>query len=237
MALSGQSKPRQASVEEVPDEQDQIQRHLAAQSILDRSLHPSAQPSARASPKQEPFDPYPRSGFPYNVAKDDVSPLESTTNDRDGSVGGGYFPEVPTFTSDTRPPTLPTAPPDESMTSDLPDPSTLPPPTLPPPTFGSSDTFSNAPPSNYIQPPPSAPQDFYRQQAPTPPPQVPQYNPAPIATPVRAPVSRQQAVIVDDVAIAKAQKHAKWAISALNFEDTNTAIDQLREALKTLGAQ
>jgi vacuolar protein sorting-associated protein VTA1 len=40
----------------------------------------------------------------------------------------------------------------------------------------------------------------------------------------------------DDVAIAKAQKHARWAISALNFEDADTAVKELRAALETLGA-
>ncbi|TQS35129.1 hypothetical protein Golomagni_04458 [Golovinomyces magnicellulatus] len=39
----------------------------------------------------------------------------------------------------------------------------------------------------------------------------------------------------DDISIAKAQKHARWAISALNFEDTDTAVRELKEALKTLG--
>src|SRR5690606_42032545 len=41
----------------------------------------------------------------------------------------------------------------------------------------------------------------------------------------------------DTEAILKAQKHAKWAISALNFEDIPTAVKELREALKTLGAR
>jgi len=33
-----------------------------------------------------------------------------------------------------------------------------------------------------------------------------------------------------------AQKHAKWAISALNFEDVDTAVRELRIALQSLGA-
>jgi vacuolar protein sorting-associated protein VTA1 len=40
---------------------------------------------------------------------------------------------------------------------------------------------------------------------------------------------------VDDQAMMKAQKHARWAISALNFEDVPTAIRELREALAELG--
>lgn len=41
----------------------------------------------------------------------------------------------------------------------------------------------------------------------------------------------------DDVNVAKAEKHAKWAISALNFDDVPTAIKELRNALETLGAK
>jgi vacuolar protein sorting-associated protein VTA1 len=37
--------------------------------------------------------------------------------------------------------------------------------------------------------------------------------------------------------INQAQKHAKWAISALNFEDVPTAVKELRNALALLGAQ
>lgn len=37
--------------------------------------------------------------------------------------------------------------------------------------------------------------------------------------------------------IEQAQKHAKWAISALNFEDIPTAVQELRNALALLGCQ
>jgi vacuolar protein sorting-associated protein VTA1 len=40
----------------------------------------------------------------------------------------------------------------------------------------------------------------------------------------------------DDEAVIAAQKHAKWAISALNFEDVDTAVKELRIALRALGA-
>lgn len=42
---------------------------------------------------------------------------------------------------------------------------------------------------------------------------------------------------VDDAAVARAEKHAKWAISALNFDDVPTAVKELRNALETLGAK
>jgi vacuolar protein sorting-associated protein VTA1 len=41
----------------------------------------------------------------------------------------------------------------------------------------------------------------------------------------------------DEDSILEAQKHAKWAISALNFEDVNTAVKELRTALQSLGAR
>ncbi|KAF2763656.1 DUF605-domain-containing protein [Teratosphaeria nubilosa] len=41
----------------------------------------------------------------------------------------------------------------------------------------------------------------------------------------------------DDESVMAAQKHAKWAISALNFEDVNTAVKELRIALRSLGAE
>jgi vacuolar protein sorting-associated protein VTA1 len=40
----------------------------------------------------------------------------------------------------------------------------------------------------------------------------------------------------DEEAQMEAAKHAKWAISALNFEDVNTAVKELRLALQSLGA-
>ena len=41
----------------------------------------------------------------------------------------------------------------------------------------------------------------------------------------------------DEAAIAAAQKHAKFAISALSFEDVKTAVNELEEALNVLGAR
>lgn len=41
---------------------------------------------------------------------------------------------------------------------------------------------------------------------------------------------------MDQKSMAQAQKHAKFAISALNFDDVPTAVKELRDALSTLGA-
>ena len=43
--------------------------------------------------------------------------------------------------------------------------------------------------------------------------------------------------IADEEAILTAQKHARWAISAMNFEDVNTAVKELKGALEALGAR
>ncbi len=64
-----------------------------------------------------------------------------------------------------------------------------------------------------------------------PPPSIPHLVPAAVP-----PVAQRASVVVDDAAKAQAQKHAKWAVSALNYEDVATAIKELRKALETLGA-
>jgi vacuolar protein sorting-associated protein VTA1 len=271
-------KPQPAYVEEVPDEQDKVELRLARQSSIDQSLHPSAQVSATGSPRVGPapaFDPYPRDGFPYSaVEKDGVSPMEKSPDQRVGSVGGGYFPEIPTMTSEPRDATLATAPPDDPMDLGLPQqPSSAP--------GQVSPGFGSFPPLHILSEPSAPPQDFYRQSPPSqptlstpvnysaPPVQPPQpsyqaphfqsqqpvYQAPPVQPTYQAPPQQfhapppqpyspappkhqtNQQLNTDDVAIAKAQKHAKWAISALNFEDAETAVRELRAALQTLGAQ
>lgn len=135
-----------------------------------------------------------------------VSPIEpADANPRQGSVGGGYFPEVPTFTSETAAPSIPTA---------------------------DSDTLMN----DFT----ATPSDYYNQPS-APPAPVP--APAPAPQPARAPIPAPQPQPIpvggyrtDDESIMMAQKHAKWANSALNFEDVETAVKELRLALQSLGA-
>ncbi|KAI8869404.1 DUF605-domain-containing protein [Ramicandelaber brevisporus] len=40
--------------------------------------------------------------------------------------------------------------------------------------------------------------------------------------------------LIDPIAVGKATKHAKWALSALNFDDAKTAIKELQNAIDTL---
>jgi len=101
-------------------------------------------------------------------------------------------------------------------------------------------TFATSPPSTAaiasppVSPPVSA---LWANPAPTahiprPPIHPPTTHSAPPPSYVPAPPPAN----VDEAAIAAAQKHAKWAISALNFEDVGTAVRELRKALEQLGA-
>jgi vacuolar protein sorting-associated protein VTA1 len=173
---------------------------------------------------------------------------------------------VPTFTSDVAPPTVLTAPGDGIDPSfNLPD-TPIPPPrraphnfdSLPPKDFEetsppksplnsdtkeSLDAIQKFPPKGYSVSPPAhtpSPPNMYR---PAPVPrdypaiqrnisQTEGQNPGPTSMEGKVPLRYN----TDDVAVAKAQKHARWAISALNFEDADTAVKELKAALQTLGA-
>jgi vacuolar protein sorting-associated protein VTA1 len=47
--------------------------------------------------------------------------------------------------------------------------------------------------------------------------------------------SSQPTLNRDQKSTSEAQKHAKWAISALTFDDVPTAVKELRNALAALG--
>ncbi|TIB72929.1 hypothetical protein E3Q23_03191 [Wallemia mellicola] len=59
-----------------------------------------------------------------------------------------------------------------------------------------------------------------------------QHLPSPKAMTSMLPTEEPQGI--DPTIVIKAQKHAKWAISALNYEDKDTAINQLQLALESL---
>lgn len=148
----------------------------------------------------------------------DVSPMEpaNTTDSRAPSIGGGYFPEVPDAPSgNAAAPLLPSSPADFY--------NTMQPPTIVP---SSSDIETQA------QERPSAPTTHQME--------IPPAAVTPALQSYRAPVTASGppagGYSTDDDAIMAAQKHAKWAISALNFEDVETAVKELRSALHSLGA-
>ena len=127
----------------------------------------------------------------------------------------------------------------------------FPPPTMSPPANGAAPTALVSPPA--MGPPahssttphvptpgphfPSAP-GFPQQRAPVPAPApAPVYQPPPAApVPSVAPPSNNIDFRTDEESVLAAQKHARFAISALNFEDVKTAVKELKGALESLGA-
>jgi len=210
---------RQPTVEDVTDEDG-----LASASPL--PTQPAASVSSNPQDQSDnPYDLLPSAANhhpsqPPLTSHTAVSPTTPAVNSRQGSIGGGYFP-----TSQDAAMTAP----DPDTPTELPTPSLLPPP---------SAALS----------PPDDPQDFYTSQAPPAvptapsiPPKTPYAPPRAVPTPARKPAPPAQAqdgpFITDDEAVSAAQKHAKFAISALNFEDVPTAVKELRAALQILGAR
>ncbi|KAF2736591.1 DUF605-domain-containing protein [Polyplosphaeria fusca] len=204
--------------------------------------------------------------FPAHQDVSPISQPDRSRHGSVESVGGGYFPRanVPTFTAENAAPGLPTAPSvdDEEMTAPFQSP---PVPSLPspqPPQAPSPQSFYQnpaSPPQAPQQPPlqnPFAPQPGFAPLPPQPPhaPHQPppfQHNPGPPQQHYQYPPgpsqpspppqhynqpSHQGPFRTDEESVMAAQKHAKWAISALNFEDVNTAVKELRVALRALGA-
>lgn len=238
---------------------------------------PQSVRSAQAPMPPPPIDTASPNGAapPANANEPDVSPIEpaESSNARQGSIGGGYFPEVPSAPADhdvdmVEPAQPPLPPPPVSdpqdfystQTPPLNDPTAPSPGSLgvdpnrpgrpPPEQMGSSP--SAAP---WLQPPPPHIQAQLQQQRQQPPPQapVPAPAPAPAPAPTQAPTGQPTGqptgppartgqgpppggYNTDDESTMAAQKHARWAISALNFEDVNTAVKELRLALGSLGS-
>jgi vacuolar protein sorting-associated protein VTA1 len=187
---------------------------------------------------------------PQHETGGDVSPLDEA----DQQQHDGYFPpaaapivpSVPTFAPDSHPsPMAPTHLEPQNFYS-APAPSSLP-STSPsfsagpsiPPSFSPQQPYSPQPPQQPYSPQPPPPSAFSpvnvvpQPQAPpyrTPQPTIPMFN-----QPVAAANISSTAYKTDDAAVAAAQKHAKWAISALNFDDVDTAVNELRIALRSLG--
>lgn len=126
-------------------------------------------------------------------------------------------------------------PPPNMDTANISPPSSAPVPSYgPAPPMASAPFLPQQPPSAPRQAPPTPIQPFSAPSAPV----KQAFPPRQMAPPPAAPhpVGGQAPYLTDEEAILKAQKHARWAISALNFEDTNTAVKELREALAALGA-
>ncbi|KAI1205672.1 DUF605-domain-containing protein [Annulohypoxylon truncatum] len=217
------AQPRPASVEDAPDD--------------DGIRHPTEAETYQTfpAPVSEPTSPPASAPAPEQVSP--IVPPGPPTQEP-----GNYFADEPSVPSSL----------------DLPSTTNMPPPG--PATYDSTGSPLIPRPSSHdpALPPSEPPQDFYRDRAPAPPavPPPPQHirHPAPTTShnfysqppqPAPVPVVPAQqygggapnSSNVDDMAMAQAQKHAKWAISALNFEDVPTAVRELQAALASLGAR
>jgi vacuolar protein sorting-associated protein VTA1 len=202
------SKPRQASIEEIPDESDRLGRDLAQKSVLDESLHPSrasSAPRAADSGPEIPSVPRNAPGFPPH-------PMDADNS----SSGGLELPSTPATIGGS--PSVPNLPDTPTAFHSFPRPSTDPSVSAPDPA-----SFRDIPSAGAPMQPPVAP------------PFVP--NPAAQVPVAQAPyVPPQPTHGIDDSSVQMAQKHARWAVSALTFDDVETAIKELRNSLKCLGA-
>lgn len=222
------SKERQASVEEIPDEADRLSRQLAHQSTLDESLHPSrtsSMPRVPAASELEipsvPSNPPGTPGKARDINLPEAGGLDLPSTP--GTIGGKISGPAPVIDL-----------PDTPGSSDL--------HTAHAPTH--SNAFQSFPPPSATSPSIEAPNlgGFYDPSASThiPPPAATSSVPAPVA---RAPVApapaapSQPSHLVDDHNISLAQKHARWAVSALTFDDVDTAIKELKNALRLLGSE
>ncbi|KAK9769386.1 hypothetical protein SCAR479_13945 [Seiridium cardinale] len=263
--MAGQA-PKAATVEDAPDEEGKgyLDPNAAAAASSAYSPGPVSAPtsppqgSAPVPEQVSPIAPTDRSApdgyFPNApAAADDDPPLElpsapATLGDPEVSI-----PSPPTDLPSARdaagqpsaplsPPTFPDTPQDfyRPTPSDLSSPFQPPQPPAPsqPPPPSSYHQQPSAPQAP-SQPPPWQPPSVPTFAAPTsqamPAAQTPQPVP-PVSQYGRGPPTNA-AYQADDMAMMQAQKHAKWAISALNFEDVSTAVRELKSALAVLGAQ
>ncbi|OTB01314.1 hypothetical protein M426DRAFT_323583 [Hypoxylon sp. CI-4A] len=227
--------PKPASVEDVPDEE--TRPHATSATSYQVSPAPVSEPTSPPAPSA----PVPEQVSPI------VPPGVPT------SEPGSYFPNAPSAPDLDLPSTTNMPPPGPTSYD-----ATAPSPLIPSP---STHNPAGSPSVPFSLPTvPSTPQNFYRSApvAPTPqrqlPPQAPAVNQNYHSQPSQFTVPQAPAAPTmptqqyssgapsnsdntDDMAIMQAQKHAKWAISALNFEDVPTAVRELQAALATLGAR
>jgi len=248
------AQPRPVTVEDIPDDGELPQAPPSTYPINTTSeaqvsapnspLPPTAPVPDQVSPIAPPDVPSqePGSYFPSapSTSNQFSRELPSTTGmPPPGSSGHNVLGAPPTIpspssyhpaTPPSRSAVLPGSP---SSPQDFYYPSrqqTAPTPPFIPPQQHHAPSESHRAPHNY-HPPPPAPQPT--QHA------VPKLAPAP------QPFVRHDGgnsgssgpYINDDMAMVEAQKHAKWAISALNFEDVPTAVKELQAALAALGAR
>ena len=204
-----------------PTVEDTPETHLDHDVSPPREIHPHVEHYYQQPPQPE------------------VSPLDSPAGDQRSPEINGYFPETPKPAHNDL--SLPSSPSNigggvpSGISAPVSLPSTAPDPSL-------STLHSFPPPTRHESQVPEQQQPTY------PAPHKPNsgFSPAishssggasvPPLAPPGAIQSRSIHFNDDEASVMAAQKHAKFAISALNFEDVPTAVKELREALHSLGA-
>lgn len=196
---------------------------------LQGTVERERQPSVEEVPDEA--DRVQRSLAQQSILDESLHPSRSSSLPRPPTTDASKVEDLPAVPSA---PELPSAPTDLSLPQT---PSALP---------DTPETFTN--PSAEFQsfPPPAVVQMSHAadpsEQPPLPPslaqqPVIPRASaPAVAATPSASQTSRYD-LTADDQAIIQAQKHARWAVSALSFDDVPTAIKELKNALRQLGAE
>ncbi|KAH8924446.1 DUF605-domain-containing protein [Atractiella rhizophila] len=159
--------------------------------------------------------------------KDKPSAPAEEEPDPNGFISVPSAPDLPqvAITPPPQPRSLPSPPLPPSLPSPPPSSAYSPPPVSPPPVRPSYPT--------YVHPAPAAP---ILQRAPTLPPKT--AGPSLVQQRNVQHEQEETGPLVTEMTpmeIAKVQKHAKWAISALDYEDFETARKELRNALRMLG--
>ncbi|CAM1504882.1 Fc.00g024730.m01.CDS01 [Cosmosporella sp. VM-42] len=210
--ISG-SGAQPASIQDVPDAGEPS----SMPQFIDEPPRPSAEqqgyfPMDNRAP--EPFIPSPLSQSPTPTPMSGMPPPPLPPVD----AAAASMPRIPPQPSPHIPTKLPHqfGPPPPS------------PPVVPsgPPAWSAPTLPSPAP----VHPPPP----MHQPSAPSYAAPTPTYSAPPPAAPAPMPSG---SFTTNQKDINQAQKHAKWAISALNFEDVSTAVTELRNALALLGAR
>ncbi|KAK7963430.1 hypothetical protein PG988_010404 [Apiospora saccharicola] len=255
--------PRTATVEDAPEEGDKTYLDPKASAISPATVSaPTSPPQSAVPPEQvspiAPPDQPTHDGYfpsapsgPTTDADDPPLQLPSAPGapGAPSSVGDPDFsiPSPPTAhpgaSGAISPPTLPDTPSSFYQQPQPPvhqpsAPASAPGPGLPPPPQGYTPSQPSAPPADtfYTQAPRQPTQSSGSPRSPPVPKKPQSLAPSQPASSYSGGPPTNSAYQADDMSIVQAQKHAKWAISALNFEDVPTAVRELKAALNSLGA-
>ncbi|KAF7799279.1 hypothetical protein EIP86_010511 [Pleurotus ostreatoroseus] len=204
------------------DEYDQDVARIANEGE-GKSLHfaPSAPPSEDTKLYVPPAIPSAPTDHPGEKASEDEEPGMHSQHGIHDLSQPPELPSTPSFIL----PSVPSAPSPSQPSAQLP-----PPPSAPyfPPSSPSPPPSAPQPPPS-LPPPPSQPPKLS-----APPPTFSRPTPR-TAAPPPPPADPEPEPVLAPATVARIQKHCKFAISALDYEDVDTARKELRQALQMLG--